>query len=67
MNTIIIEDSVYSVTNKELNKIILMQKTIDIEKNHKIKFELENDLSDYLTKQRDKYICFGSIAFHFRL
>jgi hypothetical protein len=67
MKTIIIEDSVYSVTDKEFNKINLMQKKMDAEKNLQIRFGLEIDLSDYLTEQRKFYKCYGDISFQFRL
>jgi hypothetical protein len=67
MKTIIIEDNVYCVTNKEFDKINLMQKTMDAEKNIKVRFSLEVDLSDYLTKQSKIYKCYGYISFQFRL
>jgi len=67
MNTIIIENKAYSVTNKELKELQKRQKEYDSEENYQLKIRLEMDLEFYIQSKINTWKCLGFIMFDFRL
>lgn len=67
MNTIIIEDKAYSVSNKELKELTKREKQIKNEKDYNIERKLEMDLQFYIQTKIETWKCLGFIMFDFRL
>ena len=67
MNTIIIEDKAYSVSNKELKELSRRQEEIKNEKDYNIERKLEMDLEFYIQTKIETWKCLGFIMFDFRL
>ena len=62
---IIIEDSVYTVSERECEK--LKSKSIQIKQSKwPISGQLENDLNDYLDENKSSYKLIASVEFDFR-
>lgn len=66
MRTIIIEDTVYKVSEKEFKQLEYMENKIT-NAQYPENQHLEIALSDYFTENRDRYTKVGSIDFHFQL
>ena len=67
MNTIIIENKAYSVSNKELKELTKREKQIKNEKDYNIERRLEMDLQFYIQTKIENWKCLGFIMFDFRL
>lgn len=67
MNTIIIENKAYSVSNKELKELTKREKQIKNEKDYNIERKLEMDLQFYIQTKIETWKCLGFIMFDFRL
>ena len=67
MNTIIIENKAYSVSNKELKELTKREKQIKNEKDYNIERKLEMDLQFYVQTKIETWKCLGFIMFDFRL
>jgi len=63
MKTIIIEQSVYKVTDREFNILKEMEKRIK-HKEYKRGLKYENELNDYLDVAKILYKFIGTVDFH---
>ena len=67
MNTIIIENKAYSVSNKELKELSKRQEEMENQKDYNIERRLEMDLQFYIQTNIENWKCLGFIMFDFRL
>ena len=67
MNTIIIENKAYSVSNKELKELSKRQEEMENQKDYNIERRLEMDLQFYIQTKIESWKCLGFIMFDFRL
>ncbi len=66
MRTIIIEDAVYKVSEKEFKQLEYMENKIS-NAQYPESWYLEIALSEHLSEKRDSYIKVGTVDFHFQL
>jgi hypothetical protein len=66
MKTIIVENIVYKVTEKEYKQLQYMENKINSAQ-YPESFHLEVALSDYFTDNVERYVKVGSVDFHFQL
>lgn len=65
MRTIIVENVIYKVSEKEFKKVkILEQEIKDSASDYKACFAAENRLFEYLDANTDKYKYIGEVDFH---
>jgi len=66
MKVIIIEDTVYKVSNKEHKQLEYMENKINSSQ-YPLNQHYEMALSEYFDENKHKYVKVGSIDFHFQL
>lgn len=66
MRVIIIEDTVYKVSEREFKQLQYMENKVG-NAQYPDSWYLEIALSEYLTEKRDSYIKVGAVDFHFQL